>query len=278
MNAICLKGHLLSLESPKIMGIVNYTDDSFFSGSRCTDDVALLNKAEQLLAEGADILDLGVVSSRPGADLLDAETEATRVRHCVSILMQAFPTALLSVDTWRASVAEIACGEGACIINDISGGTFDHDMLDTVIKLKAPYVLTHTTDIPAKMQQHTDYQDVLSDIYRFFAEKIQYLTSRGFADILLDVGFGFGKTLEQNHLLLKNLAFFQSLHFPLLVGISRKSMIYKALDITPEEALEGTTALHFAALQNGASILRVHDVKAAKQVCQLWDLQKRASK
>ena len=271
MNNICLRGRLLSLASPKVMGIVNYTDDSFFPGSRCNDEAAILRKVEKMLAEGADIIDLGVVSSRPGAELLDAEVEAVRVRESVSAIVREFPDALLSVDTWRASVAEIACGEGACIINDISGGTFDEAMLDTVARLKVPYVLMHTTDVPARMQQQTDYKDLLSDIYRYFAEKIQYLTTRGFSDIILDVGFGFGKTMEQNYRLLQNLSFFQSLHFPLLVGISRKSMIYKALDVTPEEALEGTTALHFAALQNGASILRVHDVKAAKQVCRLWE-------
>lgn len=268
---IQLKGRLVSLEKPLIMGILNYTDDSFYRGSCVSDTAQVLKRVEQILVEGGDLVDVGAVSTRPGAVAIDEKIEVKRIQHITSLIMRTFPDVLLSVDTWRASVAQIAIEEGAGMINDISGGTFDEKMIETIAKLNVPFCMMHTSAPPEIMQQHTTYQNILADIFRFFGEQIEKFTQAGVRDIIIDLGFGFGKTLADNYLLLKNLAYFKQLNCPILTGISRKSMIYKLLNTTPEGALTGTIALNMVALLNGASILRVHDAAEAKQVISLYN-------
>lgn len=266
-----LKGKLVSLEKQIIMGILNYTEDSFYSRSRFTDDGAVLKRTEQILTEGGTIIDLGAVSTRPGAVALNEEIEMERIKHIVNLIIKAFPEALISVDTWRSSVAQMAVGEGAAMINDISGGTFDEEMATTIGKLQVPYCMMHTSAPAEIMQQHTTYSNIIADLLQFFGKQIEKFTHSGVSDIMIDPGFGFGKTLEDNYHLLQNLNAFQTLGLPILVGISRKSMIYKLLNISPEESLNGTTAIHIVALQNGSSILRVHDVAAAHQVITIFN-------
>ena len=248
---------------PLIMGILNVTEDSFYDGGRYVTEKDVLLRAEQLLAEGGDIIDIGAMSTRPDAMEIPESMEIDRIVKAVELIRSRFPEAVLSIDTYRATVAEAAVKVGADMINDISGGTFDSDMIPTVGKLQVPYCLMHTTAKPSVMQQHTDYENILADILRFFGNQIEKLHEHHVHDIILDPGFGFGKTLEQNYFLMKNLETFQQLGFPILVGISRKSMIYKLLNTTPEHALNGTTALNTVALMKGAAILRVHDVKEA---------------
>ena len=269
---IVINGRLIEYDSPVIMGIVNYTDNSFYSGSRCGSEEAILEMAERHIAEGCDWLDVGAVSTRPGAGDVPAEVEKNRIVEAVSALRRRFPEIPISVDTWRADVAAAAVEAGAAIINDISGGTFDSMMFPTVAKLKVPYILMHTSAKPSEMQNMTKYGNVLTDIFRFFGEKIHQLHKLGVNDIILDPGFGFGKTVEQNYRILDNLRFFKEIDCPILAGVSRKSMIYKPLKTTPEESLVGTAVVNYAALQNGADILRVHDVKAAKEVITLFSL------
>lgn len=264
------RGQLVSLEEPLLMGILNATPDSFYKGSRVASKDALLGQAELMLKEGATILDIGGASSRPGAQEISVEEELHRVLPAVELLQQYFPTAILSVDTYRAAVAQAAFEAGAHMLNDISGGRVEADLLKVVAQAQAPYVLMHMQGSPQTMQQNPHYGDLMTTILDFFIDKIGQLQELGVKDILLDVGFGFGKTLAHNYELLANMRAFQTLNCPLLAGISRKSMIWKVLGNTPEEALNGTTALHLVALQQGAKILRVHDVKAAKEVVMLW--------
>lgn len=264
------RGQLLSLEDPLLMGILNTTPDSFYKGSRVASKNALLTQAEQMLKEGATILDIGGASSRPGAEPVPLEEELKRVIPAVELLQQHFPTAILSVDTYRAAVAQAAFEAGAHILNDISGGRMDADLLQTVAQAQAPYILMHMQGSPQTMQQQPQYEDLMTAVLDFFIDKIGQLQELGIKDIILDVGFGFGKTIAHNYELLANLRAFQALKYPLLAGISRKSMIWKVLENTPEQALNGTTALHMVALQQGAKILRVHDVKAAQEVLLLW--------
>lgn len=265
------RGHLLSLERPILMGILNTTPDSFYAGSRVVSKDTLLAQAEQMLTEGATILDIGGASSRPGATEVTEEEEIARVVPAVKWLQEFFPTAILSIDTYRAAVAQAAFDAGAHILNDISGGSLDSNLLTVVAKAQAPYVLMHMQGTPHTMQDNPQYGDLMTDILDFFIDKIGQLEVVGVQDILLDVGFGFGKTIAHNYKLLANLASFQTLNYPLLIGLSRKSMIWKVLQSNPEQALNGTTALHMAALQQGAKILRVHDVRAAKEVITLWE-------
>jgi len=248
---------------PLIMGILNVTEDSFYDGGKYRTEDAIVNRAAQILAEGGDIIDLGAMSTRPDAMEIPEEEEKTRIVKAVRLIRGEFPDAVISVDTYRAIVARAAIESGANIINDISGGTFDSDMISTVGKLQVPYVLMHTPAKPTEMQQHTDYKDILGEMLQFFGRQIAQLHEQAAHDIILDPGFGFGKTLEQNYFLMKNLDVFHELGFPLLVGISRKSMIYKLLETTPDHALNGTTVLNTVALLKGASILRVHDVREA---------------
>lgn len=260
---------LRSLNPPLIMGILNVTDDSFFDGGRYRSEAAMVERAGAMLRDGADIIDIGAMSTRPGALELPAEEEENRIRQAVATVKAAFPEAVVSIDTWRASVARAAMREGADMINDISGGTFDPDMIPAIGEMQVPYVLMHTPAKPDKMQQCTQYDDILADMLRFFGEQIAKLHAAHVHDIVIDPGFGFGKTLEQNYFLMRNLEAFKVFDLPILVGISRKSMIYKFLNTTPEHALNGTTVLNTLALEHGASILRVHDVKEAVEVRKL---------
>lgn len=258
-----VRGKLLSLESPIVMGIANFTEDSFFDGGRYFSDKNFLKRVETILEDGAQIVDIGAVSTRPGALDLDEKAERDRIVHIVKQVTKYFPTATLSIDTWRASVAQAAIEEGAALINDISGGSFDENMLPLIGQLQVPYCLMHTSAKPAQMQQQTNYVSIIDDILHYFAMKVLQLRKLGVNDIILDPGFGFGKTLEQNYFLIKNLQAFFVFDLPVLVGVSRKSMIYKLLKSTPQDALCGTIVLNTIALQKGAHILRVHDVKEA---------------
>ncbi len=264
----------LSASTPLIMGILNVTEDSFYDGGRYVSDAAILKRAAQILNEGGDIIDIGAMSTRPDAQEIPENEEITRIVRAVRLLREEFPEAVLSIDTYRAAVAEAAVETGADMINDISGGTFDPEMIPTVGKLQVPYCLMHTTAKPSVMQQHTDYQDILGEMLQFFGRQLEILHAHSVHDIILDPGFGFGKTLEQNYFLMKNLEVFLELGYPLLVGISRKSMIYKLLETTPEHALNGTTVLNTIALLKGASILRVHDVKEASEIRKIVSLPK----
>ncbi|AGA76440.1 dihydropteroate synthase [Echinicola vietnamensis] len=266
-----IKGKLILLDDPCVMGILNVTPDSFYSESRIsTLGNQLLQKAEQLLGEGAAILDLGGYSSRPGAAEVTTEDEISRIVPAVKALKDRFPEAIISVDTFRHEVAEAAFAEGADIINDISGGELDKKMIPTVGKLKIPYICMHMRGNPATMQGKTEYNNLEKDILLFFNEKLNQCHKAGIKDVIIDPGFGFAKSLAQNYRILKNLSYFKTIKSPILAGVSRKSMIYKTLGISPEEALNGTTALNMAALLNGAKILRVHDVKEATETVKLY--------
>ncbi len=261
--SIRTKSGLLSMEKPVIMGILNVTADSFFDGGRYTDRDSICRRADQILDEGGEIIDIGAVSTRPGALELPETEEINRIRDAVQIVRNHCPTALISVDTWRAAVARAAVENGADMINDVSGGTFDPDMIPTIGQLQVPYCLMHTPAKPDKMQNCTDYRDILAEMLQFFGQQLEKLHQVHVHDIILDPGFGFGKTLEQNYFILRNLDAFKVFDLPILVGVSRKSMIYKLLNISPDMALNGTTAVHAYALMRGAHILRVHDVREA---------------
>lgn len=263
-------GQLIELRQPKIMGILNVTPDSFFDGGKWNSKDAALQQAEQMLKEGATFLDIGGMSSRPGAEAVSVEEELRRVLPVVEAIHEAFPQAVISVDTYRSKVAKEAVAAGAQLINDISAGRFDEDLLPTVAELKVPYILMHMQGTPKTMQQQPQYTDLIQDLYDFFIEKTQACKALGIEELLLDVGFGFGKTVAHNYALLQNMRVFESLGYPILAGVSRKSMICKTLKCEPASALNGTTALHVIALQQGAKILRVHDVAPAQEVLLLW--------
>lgn len=264
-------GHrLLSLEEPVVMGIMNLTPDSFYDGGRLDNTTSILDQGRKMLEEGAQILDLGAMSSRPGARIISVEEEWDRLFPGLKTIRTAFPDAYLSVDTVHAQVAERAVLEGADLINDISAGSLDAHLWDVVARLKVPYVLMHMRGTPENMQKHTKYEDVLLEVLDFLIERTGELRAKGVTDIILDPGFGFGKSVEQNYRLLSSMHSFSMLGLPVLAGISRKSMIGKVLGTTPAENLNGTTALHMVALQQGASILRVHDVREAVEVIKLW--------
>ncbi len=264
------RGKILDLSSPVIMGILNITPDSFYKSSRLNSEEHILLQAEQMLSEGALILDIGGVSSRPNAGFVSEEEELKRVIPVIRLIRNNFPDAFISVDTFRSEVAEQAILEGVHLINDISASDIDEGLSDVIAKAEIPYVLMHMKGVPATMQQNPDYQNVLLDVMDFFIKKIAFLNNKGIHDIILDVGFGFGKSVEHNYQLLRNMHIYNSLDLPLMIGISRKSMIWKVLNSKPEDALNGTTALHMIALQQGARILRVHDVKEAVEVVKLW--------
>jgi len=271
-------GKLMDLKIPRIMGIINVTPDSFYAGSRYFDDRSIIEAARRMLAEGADFIDVGGYSSRPGADDISPEEEKSRVLRAIKLITGEIPEVIVSVDTFRAEIAYKAVNEcGAQIINDISGGDADKEMFDVVSELNVPYILMHMQGTPRTMQINPVYNDVVADILMWFGERIVRLQSRGVKDIILDPGFGFGKTTLHNFEILRRLGEFKVAQLPVLVGLSRKSMIWKTLGIKPEDALNGTTALNMAALMNGADILRVHDVKEAVQVRTLY-LQLRAEK
>lgn len=269
--SINCKGVLMDFSTPKIMGIVNLTPDSFFTESRFQAEKEILEQVERILTEGADIIDLGAFSSRPNADLISEQEEIERLITPLKAIVKEFPNAILSVDTYRSEVAKRAITEGAAIINDISGGDLDDKMFETIAALKVPYVLMHIKGTPKTMQQNPEYEDVFKEIYSGFSEKLSQLNQLGVNDVILDVGFGFGKTLEHNYTLLKKLNFFHSLNRPVLSGLSRKGMIQKVIDKPAVDSLNGTTAAHAIALLNGSNILRVHDVAAAKEAIQIVD-------
>lgn len=262
-------GRLVSFDKALVMGIINLTPDSFYDKSRKISPDEALKQAEKMIAEKADILDLGAVSTRPGAAEISIDEELYRLLPSLKSIRKSFPDSIISVDTWRSEVAKAAVNEGADIINDISGGTMDAGMFETIAELKVPYILMHIQGTPQTMQKNPTYNDVVNEVIDFLALRIQKLRLLGVADIIVDPGFGFGKTLEHNYALLKHLEQFKILDCPILVGISRKSMITKTLNISAEEALNGTTVLNTIALMKGAKILRVHDVKEAVEAVKL---------
>lgn len=265
-----LKGQLKSLEQPLVMGILNVTEDSFYDGGRYLTEKAILERTQNLLMEGADLIDIGAVSTRPGAADRSEEDEIKAISEAVSLILKEFPQAALSIDTWRASVASKAIDLGAAMINDISGGTFDPAIIEVVADAKVPFCLQHCPSKPSVMQEHTQYDNLIGDMLYFFGEQIAKLKGKGVNDIIIDPGFGFGKDLEQNYFILNNLNALNTLNLPILVGMSRKSMIYKLLETDPQHSLNGTSVLHTIALMKGASILRVHDVREAKECIQLF--------
>lgn len=264
------KGTLLDVSKPLVMGILNYTPDSFYDGGRYNELSVALHQAEKMITEGAAILDVGAQSSRQGARLLSAEEEGQRIFPLLQELEKNFPNIPISVDTFHAQVAAESVEKyGAAIINDISSGDFDKAMMDTMARLKVPYIIMHMQGTPATMQQNPQYADVVADISLYLSNKIDILTLKGVNDIIIDPGFGFGKTIDHNYEILRKLAQFKIFELPVLVGFSRKSMIYKTLGTTPEDALNGTTVLNVLALERGANILRVHDVAEAVQAIKL---------
>ncbi|MBR5167109.1 MAG: dihydropteroate synthase [Salinivirgaceae bacterium] len=263
MKTINCRGRLLDLSTPKIMAIVNLTPDSFYSESRNASAEAALNRIENALAQGADIIDLGACSTRPGADVPSVGEEWLRMKDVLTTARRNFPDAIISIDTFRSQIARRAVEAGADIINDVSGGQIDEQMFGAIAEMQVPYVLMHMRGTPATMQQFANYQNVTSDVIFELSQKLRQLTDLGVHDVIIDPGFGFAKTVEQNYELFAHLSDFKIFELPLLVGISRKSMIYKLFGTTPEKSLNGTTILNTFALQNGASILRVHDVPEA---------------
>ncbi len=270
-SIINCNGQLLDLSAPIIMGILNVTPDSFYDGGRYAVSDSILAQARKMLEEGATIIDIGGMSSRPGAEIISVEEELKRVLPAIDLVVQHFPNALISIDTIRAEVARKSVERGASIINDISAGSIDNTMFATVAELGVPYILMHIKGKPKDMQLRPSYDNVVLEVTDFMIEKVGQLRELGVKDIILDVGFGFGKTIEHNYQLLKYMDQFKILDLPVLAGVSRKSMIYKVLNNTAKEALNGTTALNLVALQRGAKILRVHDVKAAVEVVKLWE-------
>ena len=263
-------GKLMDLGEPQVMGILNVTPDSFYSASRKNTEQEIADRVQAILAEGGSMIDIGAYSSRPGADDVSAEEEMDRLRGGLKILRNIAPDAVVSVDTFRADVAKMCVEEfGVQIINDISGGELDDRMFDTVAALGVPYILMHMKGDPQTMQNGPHYDDLLAEMLRYFGTKVQQLHELGVKDVILDPGFGFAKTLEHNYELMNRMQDLQVLELPMLVGISRKSMIYRLLGTSPEEALNGTSVLNTLALLKGASILRVHDVKAAIEVVQI---------
>jgi dihydropteroate synthase len=271
-----LKGELILLENPIIMGILNLTQHSFYDGGTLHNETQVLIRVEKMLQEGAKIIDIGAMSSRPFSQELTIAEELKPIETYFPKIISRFPEAFFSIDTYRSEVAEYALDNGVCMLNDISGFRLDSNILPLLKKYQVPYVLMHMKGVPQDMQLEPNYDDIFSEIYNFFDNKINILKNLGVSDIILDLGFGFGKRIEDNYKLLKNLAYFDAFNLPILTGISRKSMIYKPLNISPNEALNGTSALHFEALRQGSKILRVHDVKEAQEVISLYNLYEKS--
>ena len=267
---INVNGSLLDLSQPRVMGILNVTPDSFYAGSRTQTEAEIVRRVKQIVSEGAAIIDIGAYSSRPNADNVSAREEMERLSMGLNKLFELQPDAVVSVDTIRADVARMCVEEyGVAIINDIAAGEMDANMFHTVAALNVPYIMMHMQGTPQSMQQHPHYDNLLKEVFLYFARKVQQLRDLGVKDIILDLGFGFGKTMEHNYELLSHLEEFRIFELPLLVGVSRKSMIYRLLDITPQEALNGTTVLDTICLLKGADILRVHDVKEAVETVRI---------
>ena len=263
------KGILVDLSTPKVMGILNVTPNSFYDGGKHKEINSIIHQVDKMLSEGADFIDIGAYSSKPSAEFVSEEEEIKRLVHIIKELVETFPTIILSVDTFRANVAKASVENGVAMVNDISAGLLDDKMLETVAELKVPYIMMHMRGNPQTMQSLTDYNDIVKEMIFYFSERIQKARSFGISDIIIDPGFGFAKTLEQNYEVLHKMELFSMLELPLLAGISRKSMIYKVLEKTPQEALNGTSVLNTIALQKGAKILRVHDVKEAVECIKL---------
>ncbi len=272
MFTLNCKGRLLVVDKPLVMGIINATPDSFYAGSRKGNTIEIVKQAGQMLADGAAIIDIGGQSTRPGSELISAEEELQRVIPAIEAMHRQFPEAIISIDTFYARVAAEAVTAGASIVNDISAGSMDKGMIAAIASLEVPYVLMHIKGTPQTMQQQAQYENVTKEVLDFFINKITALQNEGITDIIIDPGFGFGKTIAHNFELLKNLPVFSMLNAPLLLGVSRKSFIWKSLDITADAALNGTTVMNTIGLVNGASILRVHDVKEAVEAVRLYSL------
>lgn len=276
MFTLNCKGRLLVAASPLVMGIINITPDSFYAGSRYEAINDMLRHASQMIKDGADILDIGGQSTRPGSQLLSAEEEMKRVIPAIEAIHAQYPESFISVDTFYSKVAIAAVAAGAEMVNDISSGEMDAHMLSTVAGLGVPYICMHMKGNPQSMQEQAVYEDVVKEVLDYFIAKTEACKKAGIHDLIIDPGFGFGKTIQHNFQLLKSLAVFKILEKPILTGLSRKSTVYKTLNITAEHALNGTTVLNTIALQNGASLLRVHDVKEAKEAVQLFGEYKKA--
>ena len=268
------KGKVLDISGPVVMGILNATPNSFYNKGQDSDVDGLLRNAELMLKQGAAILDIGGASTKPGAEIISADEEADRIIPAITTIHKHFPDAWLSVDTYHAAVAIAAVTEGASIVNDVSAGTFDKEMLRTVAALQVPYIAMHMQGTPQTMQQDPQYADVVAEVYQYLAEICAQSTAAGINNIIIDPGFGFGKTVAHNFDLLRSLHTFRTIGRPILAGLSRKSMICKPLKVNPEHALNGTTALNMVALQQGANIIRVHDVQEAMEVIKLYELLK----
>lgn len=264
------KGNLIDLTSPKVMGILNITPNSFFDGGKYADENSVLQQVEKMLIDGATFIDVGAYSSKANAEFVSEDEETSRLIPVIELILKNFPETLISVDTFRATVAKKAIENGACIINDISAGSLDENMIQTVAKLQVPYIMMHMKGNPQTMQSLAQYENIVKEMLFYFSEKVAQARSLGINDLIIDPGFGFfAKTLEQNFEVMNKLELFQMLELPLLVGVSRKSMIYKTLETSAEFALNGTTVLNTIALQKGAKILRVHDVKEAMECVKL---------
>lgn len=263
-------GKLIDLSTPKVMGILNCTPDSFYDGGKFKSDSAFLNQVEKMLFDGATFIDVGAYSSKPNAAFVSEEEELNRLLPVIDLILKTFPQTLLSVDTFRSQIAKKAIENGAALINDISAGKLDDLMLETVAQLQVPFIMMHMKGTPQTMQSLTQYENLVKEIMFYFSERIAVARSLGINDLIVDLGFGFAKTVEQNFQLMQKLDLFQVLELPMLVGISRKSMIYKTLETTAENSLNGTTFLNAVALQKGASIVRVHDVKEAVECVKLY--------
>jgi dihydropteroate synthase len=264
------KGQLIDLTTPKVMGILNVTPNSFFDGGKYNNESELLNQVGKMINDGATFIDIGAYSSKPSAEFVSENEELDRIIPVVQLILKHFPEALLSIDTFRSEVAKACIENGAAIINDISAGNLDHAMFEVIAKYKVPYIMMHMRGTPQTMQSMTHYEDIVKEILFYFSEKVNKARSLGINDLIIDPGFGFAKTIEQNYEVLRKSELFKSLELPLLIGISRKSMIYKELNCTAKEALNGTTVLNTVALTKGANILRVHDVKEAVECVHLW--------
>jgi dihydropteroate synthase len=269
MFTLNCKGQLLKIDKPVVMGIINCTPDSFYKGSRINDLGSLLKQAEKMINEGAVILDIGGQSTRPGSERITADEECSRVIPAITNLHNHFPNQIISIDTYFAKVAREGINAGASIVNDISGGAIDEELIPLVAAQQLPYVLMHMKGVPETMHQKPDYKDLVSEVFDFLNSRIAMLVKSGINDIIIDPGFGFGKTIAHNFELIKHLSYFRNLNRPVMVGISRKGSIYKTLQITSEEALNGSTVMHTYALLNGAKIIRAHDVREAKEAITL---------
>ena len=269
MFTLNCKGRLLSVEKPLVMGIINITPDSFYSGSRHVDMDDILKTAEKMIKDGAAIIDVGAQSTRPGSEQLSPDEEIERIGDIISSINKNFPDTIISIDTFHSAVAVNAVNDGASMVNDISGGSMDSNMISAVAKLNVPYICMHIKGTPATMQQHAKYDNITLEVLDYFVKKIDACRKAGIKDVIIDPGFGFAKTIEQNFELLNNLQTLKMLDAPILCGLSRKSTIYRTLNITADEALNGTTVMNTIALLKGASILRVHDVKEAVECVKL---------